>query len=654
MSEFLEVVFNIPIDSSFTYLPPAKNPGDSSTWVGRRVIASFGRRKATGFVVGLKSEAPAGVGTIKAADRFLDKEPLFGTGEIELARWMGEMYLCSLGEALGSMLPGARRDSTVPAFPADEPIGEDEIRELSDEQDAAIASMAARQGGTFYLYGITGSGKTEVFLAAARRALDAGRGVIYLVPEISLTHQLIEAVRKRFPGPVAVLHSAMTPSQRLAAWHSLRLGETMIAVGARSAIFAPVRNLGLVIIDEEHEGSYKSSSAPRYHARQVAMKRCALAGASLVMGSATPSVEAWRLMETGGMERLSLTRRLSGGEMPAIRVVDMRGEDGCLSRSLVGEIEETKALGRQTILFLNRRGFSYFFHCRTCGYELKCRHCSVSLTFHKAANRMVCHYCGFSAPPPSVCPECGSLDVGYAGYGTEQVEETVRARFPGYTVRRVDTDSVSKKGELKTVLDEFRSGGVDILLGTQMVAKGLNFPGVRLVGVVQADTALQLPDFRSAERTFSLITQVAGRAGRFFKDGTVIVQTFHPEADAIRLSCSGRQDEFYAREIVAREALGFPPFSRIVRLVFRSKNGMSASSAAGEAVAIVETLALEVEVLGPAECPIGVIAGNHRYQILLKSAALPTAHRAARAVKEGLRLPADTYLEVDVDPVSLL
>jgi len=410
-----------------------------------------------------------------------------------------------------------------------------------------------------------------------------------------------------------------------------------------------------VIIDEEHEGSYKSGAAPRYHARQIAMKRCADAGARLVMGSATPSVEAFHLMREGRLTRIGLSRRLSGGTLPDIRIVSIKPGDGAISRTLSEEIRATRNEGRQTILFLNRRGFAHFFHCRSCGYQMTCRHCSVGMTYHKNRNLMVCHYCGYRTRPVEVCPECGSLDVGYSGFGTQQIEEEVAGSFPGYRVERLDTDSVKKRGTLERTIREFREGKIDILLGTQMVAKGLNFPGVKLVGIVLADTGLQLPDFRAAERTFGLIVQVSGRAGRFMPDGRVIIQTMHPDNDAIRLAATNRLEEFYEAELSVRNALRFPPFSRLFRVVFRGRDRDQVSETAQAFEKSGSARFAQVgELLGPAECPIGRIAANYRFQVVCKVFHFDAGHAALRAVLAGFRAPAGVHLEIDIDPVSLL
>lgn len=665
---FFDLVFDVPLDRSFSYKVDEK--GEAA--IGKRVMAPFGKREALGYVVALRETPPDGVKmeAIKAIRRVVDAEPIFGAEEIELARWMAGYYLCGIGEALAAMIPSGRREVAPPAFSDEELEAAAASLALSVEQERALEKILEplpvqnAQGSTksagpamYYLYGITGSGKTEVFLRAAERILAEGKSVIYLVPEIALTHQVIDAVSSRFGTAAATLHSGMTPSARLAEWTRIRRGEARVIVGPRSAVFAPALKLGLIVIDEEHDGSYKSGNSPRYHARQVALKRCAATGAKLVMGSATPSAETWKLMADGAILRLDLTQRLSGGAPPAIRAVSLEGTDGCLTRELKEEIRATAQAGRQTILFLNRRGFAYFYRCKSCGFELTCKHCSVSLTYHKSRGRAICHYCGYSVVPPSACPECGSLEAGFAGFGTEMIEEEVIRTFPDLRVRRADADATAKKGSLKETLDVFRAGGIDVLLGTQMVAKGLNFPGVRLVGVVLADTALHLPDFRAAERTFSLIVQVAGRAGRYFPDGRVIVQTFRPHESAIALACKLDVQGFYRAELAQRKALSFPPYTRLIRFVTRSKDSKHAEKAIRTLSTAAERfLPAGADLLGPAECPIGVIAGNARMQIILRGNSMGSLHAAARKTLlfyEANKEP-NTYLEVDVDPVSLL
>jgi primosomal protein N' (replication factor Y) len=676
---YVDVIFDLPLKQSYSYKTDEK--GEAAP--GKRAMVPFGKREVLGYIVARHARPPAGLesGKIKAVRRVVDREPVFDEDNIVLARWMAAYYLCGPGEALAAMIPSGRRAGTYPSFSAEELLAEKP--ELSAEQREAldgITAMAARPAGTVhpadgtarpgetaksggtgaamaYLYGITGSGKTEVFLRAAEKILDAGKTVIYLVPEISLTHQTAEVIGRRFGSVAATLHSGMTGSERLTEWMRIRRGEAGIVIGPRSAVFAPLKNLGLIIIDEEHDGSYKSGNTPRYHARQIAMRRSSLEGALLLMGSATPSVEAWKLMSDGTIRRFNLSQRLSGGEPPGIVPVSLAETEGCLSAELREEIRKTAQMGRQTILFLNRRGFTYFYQCRSCGYELSCKHCSVSLTYHKSRGRAVCHYCGYQTKPPDACPQCGSLDAGFRGFGTELVEEEVRSAFPDLRVRRVDADSTSKKGSLAEILGLFRAGEIDILLGTQMVAKGLNFPGVRLVGVVFADTGLQMPDFRAAERTFSLIVQVAGRAGRYFPDGKVIVQSLRLSDPAIRKACAMDIEGFFADELRQRSVQGFPPYSRLIRFAVRSRSAEKADRAAAVLAALVKPiLPPDAELLGPAECPIGLKAGSYRRHILLRGKAMGPLHRTASLLLERYSQEKETgvYVETDVDPVDLL
>ncbi|RKX77998.1 MAG: primosomal protein N' [Spirochaetes bacterium] len=647
---YLEVAFNIPNSGIFLYHPKKDDPCSP----GQRVMAPIKNKLRVGYVLGEREELPEGDFEIKEIDRIIDKEPIFDRDFIQLAEWISRLYLCSVGEALSAMLPGGKKESTLPVFEPEEPLSITQ-HTLAPQQERAVQRIKRSQSGMFYLYGVTGSGKTEVFLHILKEVLEQGCSAIYLVPEITLTHQVMEAVKTRFREKVAILHSRLTPSQRLKEWMRIKKGEASLVVGARSAVFAPVKNLRLIIIDEEHESSYKSGAAPRYHARQVAMYRCSASKAKLVMGSATPSVEAYHLMNTGKILRLSLPERLSGGRMPDVSLVDMKRENRSISGLLIREIKRVHEEGGQTILFLNRRGFSYFFHCKTCGYTMTCRQCSVSLTFHKKRNIMLCHYCGYSTRPIQVCPACNSLDTGYSGFGTEKIEEDVQALFPELRVVRIDTDSVRKKGAMRQILNDFHSGKIDILLGTQMVAKGLNFPGVKLVGIILADTGLLLPDFRAAERTFSLIVQVSGRAGRFFPDGKVVVQTFRPENESIRYAVKMDMKGFYDQELKTREALSFPPFSRLFRIVFRGKSRSKTENIAEKFSDQIRRAVRDfAEVLGPAECPISLVAGNYRFQIILKTSSFSKTHSLLSKEVSSFKVPTGVYMEIDVDPVSML
>ncbi len=651
---YIEVVFNLPLEGPFSYRLPGDCGLSPSGLKGCRVSAPFGRRKLTGWVVGVSDTLPPGIEEAREVFRILDEEPLFDEKLLDLARWMASFYLCTLGEALSVMLPGGKREKNLPFLGLGNVESSVQDFCLSEEQQKALAGILKNDTTFHYLYGITGSGKTEVFLQAAEKTMARGQAVLFLVPEISLTHQMCDNLARRFQVPPAVLHSRLTPSQKLREWRRIQSGETLLVLGARSAVFAPVKNLGLIILDEEHESSYKSGSTPRYHGRQVAMKRCRQENAKLLMGSATPSVEAWYFMKTGLFVPHILKQRPAGGALPVMDIVDLKKSRSLLSQELIRRMDKVLKEKKQVILFLNRRGHSYFFHCRSCGYEMICSQCSVPLTFHKSRNTMICHYCGRREKPLELCPECGSLDVGYSGFGTEQVEEQVAAAFPGAVMTRLDTDSTRKKGTLQESISRFREGEIDILLGTQMVAKGLNFPGVKLVGIILADTGLSLPDFRAGERAFSLIVQVAGRAGRYRQDGEVLVQTMRPDHPAILCGVSGDMETWYEKELEARDMMGFPPFTRLIRIVYRGKKEALVKPSLSNLAQALKNRGLQ-NILGPAECPLGRISGNVRQHILLRCAGDFTAvHQTLAHVLKEAELPRGVYREIDMDPVQLL
>lgn len=667
---YLQIIINRPVNQPFTYSYTAQQDEkpELRPEVGKRAEIMFGNQKLTGFIMEITEELPPScpveASKIRPVKRILDKEALFGPELFEMAKWLSHYYLCTLGEAVFSMIPSGRRETSAGGFSFENELTVPQKNILSDEQKAAVEEILASQnvasGQTklfHYLYGPTGTGKTEVFLTLAERILSQGKGIIYLVPEISLTGQVATSIVERFGNTAAIIHSGLTPSQRLTQWHKIMHKEARVIVGARSAIFAPVPDLGLIIIDEEHDGSYKSGNNPRYHARQVAMKRAQNLKIPLVMGSATPSVEAWYGMKSGTIVRHILTKRLAGGSMPRISCINLNlfGSDGCISKPLEEEIKKTVDAKKQTILFLNRRGFTHFFRCNSCGFELVCKNCSVPLTYHKAIHRLTCHYCGWSMTPPQSCPSCGSLDIGSNGFGTEFIEAETRAKFPNARVLRLDTDVTGKKEELLASLEDFRQGKYDILLGTQMVAKGLNFPKLQLVGVIMADAGLHMPDFRASERTFSLITQVAGRAGRYFPDGKVLVQTYDPNREPVLYACNGKIIDFYEKELENRRLMDFPPFSRLVRIVFRSFNKALAMQTARDASKILmEGAPREAEIIGPAECPIEKISQNWRYQILLKGKSVIPLQAMARKLAFEYTHNQNVYIEYDVDPVSLM
>ena len=655
VSGFVDLAFNLPIDKRFTYqVPEAKCAEDGGAAIGARATAPFKGRTLTGFIVAARDRPPEGVEP-RALSRIVDREPLVDRGMLELARWIADTYLCSLGEALAAIVPGGRRESLLQD--AVQPAVARAHR-LTPAQSAALEGILREPAATSYLFGVTGSGKTAVFLEATRSTLAGGRAVIYLVPEIGLTHQVVAAFTAAFGELVAVIHSGLTPSQRLREWRRLQHGRARIAVGARSAVFAPVRTLGLIVIDEEHDGSYKSSSSPRYHARQVAAHRCLLAGARLVMGSATPSAEAFLRMRSGAIRRYDLPRRVGGGAPPRVHLVQSSRHRGVLGPELTDALRRVHAEGRQSILFLNRRGFSHYFHCRSCDYALTCERCSVTLTLHRPSGALVCHYCGYRAKPLQACPECRSLDVRYAGFGTQRVEVELRRVLPDARIERADADSVRGRGRFAELLEALRDGSIDVLVGTQMVAKGLDLPGVKLVGVVDADTSLRLPDFRAAERTFALLVQVAGRAGRAAADGEVYIQSAHPEAAPIAHAAAGRVAEFMAGELAARREQRFPPFVRLVRLVVRGRDEDKVTDAIERLASVLgaepSMAAAGVDVLGPAPCPIAKVARNHRHHLLVRAPAMRPILATLQRRLGSIRLERGVHLELDPDPVAVL
>ncbi|NLC93448.1 MAG: primosomal protein N' [Treponema sp.] len=659
--KYIEIILNLPVNMPFIYSYSSDENENSELFpkIGKRAEIMFGNKKTTGFIVNVSNEKPSTCtiddSKIKEIRKVLDKEPLFGEELISLAKWISYYYLCTFGEAVFSMIPSGRREISANSFSFEDLVPKKIT--LSEEQASVVKNILNSKEIYHYVYGCTGSGKTEVFLKLAEHVIAQNKSVIYLVPEISLTAQVTKAFIERFGDNVAILHSGLTPSEKLSEWHRIMNQKANIVIGARSAIFAPVINLGLIIIDEEHDNSYKSGTTPRYHGRQVAMYRASKLKIPLVMGSATPSLEAWQLMNEGKIIKHVLTKRLSGGTLPKIECVNLSNfkMEGCISPVLENEINQTIENKHQVILFLNRRGFSHFFRCNSCGFELKCKNCSVPLTYHKNDNKLKCHYCGWQTLLPQSCPKCGSLDIGISGFGTEFIENETREKFPNAKIIRVDTDSFKKKEELLNKLDDFKNGKYDIMLGTQMIAKGLNFPNLQLVGIILADTGLHMPDFRAGERTFSLITQVSGRAGRFLPDGKVIVQTYNPDIKAISSACNSEIDEFYKYEIENRKLVDFPPFSRLIRLVFRSYNQKLAIETAKDAYSILnENIKNDIEIIGPAECPISKISQNYRYQILLKSPSITALQNITRKLLYGYTHKNDIYIEYDIDPLNLL
>lgn len=545
--------------------------------------------------------------------------------------------------------------------------------ELTPGQRRAVSEIAdalERGGGRFLLHGVTGSGKTEVYIRAIRRALELGRTAIVLVPEIALTPQMVSWLHARFGADAAVLHSRLSAGERYDEWRRIRFGEARVVIGARSAVFAPVENLGVIVVDEEHETSYQSDRRPRYDAREIARRRAAAHGGVLILGSATPSISTYMRAMPGvrsenRLELIELRERVHGRPLPEVEVVDMRGEfergnHSIFSGRLTRALEDCLSEGRQAVLFINRRGYSTFVSCRACGYVVKCGACDVSMTFHQVENVLRCHYCGREMPPPKTCPKCGSRYIKYFGAGTQKVAEEVMKRFAGARVVRVDVDTTREKDAHEKLLERFRSGEANVLVGTQMIAKGLDFPNVTLAGVVAADMSLNLPDYRSRERTFQLITQVAGRAGRAEHPGRVVVQTYEPDHYVIQLAAKQDYRAFYLRESAYRRKALYPPFTAIARIVFSAKAAAQAQAAAETAETALgefldrEGMRPDVVQMRAVEAPIKLLRGLARWQVFLKmyfKGDLDGVSREMQSLAD--RAPEGVQAEFEINPSNL-
>ncbi|MEY2509658.1 MAG: hypothetical protein QOE26_421 [Verrucomicrobiota bacterium] len=540
---------------------------------------------------------------------------------------------------------------------------------LNPEQEVALRAVeealaAPEKAKPILLHGVTGSGKTEIYLQAIQSTLARGKTAIVLVPEISLTPQTVERFKSRFADAqdtVAVLHSHLSEGERHDEWHKIHAGRARIVVGARSAVFAPLENLGLIVVDEEHETSYKQEEAPRYHARDVAVVRAKMEQCVVLLGTATPSLESYYNAVQQKYQLLNLTQRVDNCQMPLMRIVDLRLERrkekaaAILSEKLRAAITARLEKHEQTILFLNRRGFSTSLLCSNCGEARNCPNCSVALTFHRGVARLTCHLCGHTAAVPKKCPACSQDTLIYAGFGTEKVEANVTQIFPQAIVRRMDADSMSRKDAYRDTLQAFRSGKIDILVGTQMIAKGLHFPNVTLVGIINADLALHMPDFRAGERTFQLLTQVAGRAGRGETPGEVFVQTYTPFSPSIQFARHHDFAGYFEQELEFRERCDFPPFQHAVLITVRSEHeGRSKLSAETLVRRLKENLGVEFIVGDATPAPLEKLQGQFRFHILMRGEAIMRLSRLIRETLDKLPLPEDVVASVDVDPYQLL
>lgn len=537
---------------------------------------------------------------------------------------------------------------------------------LNLEQERALReikeSLTVPKPQTFLLHGVTGSGKTEIYLQAINYVLEQGKEAIVLVPEISLTPQTVYRFSQRFGNQIAVLHSHLSDGERYDQWRRIKKGKVKVVVGARSALFAPLANLGIIIIDEEHESSYKQEENPKYHARELAQKRIELVGGTLILGSATPSVESYYQTQIGNYLYLPLKSRIANKPLPEVEVVDMRsqlklGNKSVFSKPLAQAINNRLENGEQTILFLNRRGFSTFVLCRECGLVLRCPHCDVSLIYHSSDNLLKCHYCNYQQKVPNLCPRCQSRYIRYFGTGTQRVEEEVHKLFPQARILRMDADTTQRKNAHSQILEKFARQEVDILLGTQMIAKGLDFPAVTLVGIITADILLNFPDFRGAEKTFQLLTQVAGRAGRGNSPGQVIIQTYCPEHYSIKSAKKHDFLQFYQQEIEYREELGYPPFAYLAKITIKGEDEKAVIKKAEEAGQLWQQYRGETEILGPVPAPLSKVRNQYRWQIVLKNKNLAQLREDIRNWWKDWSAGYQTLqvgIIIDIEPLGML
>lgn len=646
---YIDIVFELPIERTFTYSVPGELYDKLALY--KRVEAPLKSMKKKGIIVNIHNEKPEF--TVKDIFDVIDEIPLLDNNAYKISKWMKDFYLCSTGEALFTMIPREKKEK-VDLLEAHEIKS---LYELNEEQSNAVSKIKQTIDNNafkaFLLYGITGSGKTEVYRHVAKYLKNLGKSTIILVPEISLTPQTIRRFSEIFGDRIAVIHSRLNPREKLYHWHRIQNNEVDIILGARSAIFAPAKNLGCIIIDEEHETSYKSSDTPRYNAKQVAFYLANTRKIPLILGSATPQLESFFHALHGNIELLTMKNRFAKEQNSNVSIVNMKGVKSILHPKLVEKVVDKLNKGEQTILFLNRRGFSKYILCDNCGHSITCKNCSVTMTYHKRKNLLICHTCGLTSKIPSICPECKSSEIDYIGTGTEKIEETIEKTFPNARVERMDLDTTRGKKGHEKILDRLAKKEIDILIGTQMIAKGLHFPTVTLVGIIDADVALHLPDFRASERIFSLLTQVSGRAGRGLIQGDVIIQTRTNSNYVIELAAKNDYELFYNNEIEIRKITNFPPFSKIIRLVLRGKKEQDVSRKIQDAVfSIGKTNG--VELLGPSECTFYKVNKNFRWNFLLRGNNTDTLLKLAKKYQEYFLKDKSVYLEIDAFPLNML
>jgi len=662
---YVDVALGIPQEEPFQYSVP-KNL-EASIGIGKRVKVPLRSQTRIGYIVGISDKTE--FDSLKPIQDVIDESSFIPEHFLKLTKWMSEYYFCSWGQALEAALPAPfkKGKTTMKSRPRKKNADDDllvhateTIYKLTKDQENAyhfiLNELQKKEHDSVLLYGVTGSGKTEVYLRLIEQVLKEDGSAIVLVPEISLTPQTTDRFKSRFGHRIAVIHSRITAAKRLEEWHRIRVGEARVIVGARSALFSPVKNLRLLIIDEEHDDSYKQAETPRYDALLVAKKRCELEKAILLTGTATPRLESYYNASLNRIKMVQLPKRIEDRPLPEVRAIDMRiqvstRQTRIFSYPLADAIQDALTQGEQVILFLNRRGFSPYVSCLTCGYVCVCPRCRVSLVFHHHRQSLLCHTCNYTGFPPKLCPSCQKGYIRYLGIGTEKVESEAHRLFPTARIARMDRDTTSKAGSHARILKSFRKREIDILLGTQMITKGHDFPGVSVVGVISADIGLHLPDFRSAERTFDLLTQVAGRAGRNHLRGKVFIQTYVPGHYVVVAAKEHDYVEFYHKEVKFREELHLPPFRNMIKMVLGSNIERVVLRKALEFKKQIEPEAnkLGIEIAGPAPCLVSKRRGFFMWNIFYKGHDILSMNKFLKAeIKKFDRRGVN--ITVDVDP----
>ncbi|MGM0440801.1 MAG: replication restart helicase PriA [Elusimicrobiota bacterium] len=660
--KYISVVLPIPVFREFFYST------DIDVDIGTRVKVKFGPTTRTGYVTKIHSKKPDVSYPLKPIAGVIDKEPIITGGLMELARRMSKYYISSMGEVLSTVLPASLKPLKRKVKTKDNRNYDKKIPDynLSAGQKKVVKSiqkdMKAGKNEKYLIHGVTDSGKTEIYMRLIRQIIKTGRQVIILVPEIAITAQLIYRLKARLgKDKVGVWHSKISRGKKMNYIKKMGSGELKVLVGPRSSVFAPFKNLGAVIIDEEQDTSYKQHQSPYYDARWVAEQRCDIENALLILGTATPSVETLYRAKSGDLNYFRIEERIHQDKFPRLNIVDMKREfkesykSGILSNILIQKMEKTLKANKQILLFINRRGYSSSIICKECGESFKCPKCSIPLAYHSTDNTLVCSWCEYKRRAPKKCPECGESTFNYYGSGTQKVKQILKKFFPDAGIKRMDVDSISKKGKASKIFHNFQNGKFDILVGTQIIAKGWDFGQVDLVGVINSDLGLMSPDFRATERIFTVLKQVAGRTGRGSKRGDVVIQTYNPNHYAIKKLFEKDYNKFYDREIDIRKKAGFPPFTGLINIIGSAKKEKTAEKIINNCKKYIDKnlSGTGVSVLGPAKAPIYKIRGRYRWQLLLKFKK--NEEKIKKNLKKMIKERSKKgRLKVDVDPQSML